>query len=224
MPGKDSASHQLCNADWTPVQVSTFDYIRGFAENHITDYRHSSLSLIGYTHYHAVLPDNNSRLTASASKSSGKRVVHTKTNAWDIPYCRGCVGHVKAAQFAKNLGVTITFISIAVGAVKGYHSTAAEGWQAFWVGFVSALVVSSILTARAKMMCTRACTCVTPAAATSSDSLTGRCLRRPLPNYRATEAPASMHPKHSPAWLLVTGGSCGLAGPSFPRQECPSTR
>jgi len=50
-----SYTYQLCNADWTPVQVSTFDYIRGFAENHITDYRHSSLSLIGYTHYHAGL-------------------------------------------------------------------------------------------------------------------------------------------------------------------------
>ena len=62
-----SYTYQLCNADWTPVQVSTFDYIRGFAENHITDYRHSSLSLIGYTHYHAVLPDNNSRLTASGN-------------------------------------------------------------------------------------------------------------------------------------------------------------
>src|ERR1700730_7651326 len=28
---------QLCNADWTPVQISSFDYIRGFAQSQITD-------------------------------------------------------------------------------------------------------------------------------------------------------------------------------------------
>lgn len=56
-------TYQLCNADWTPVQVSTFDYIRGFAQNQITDYHYSSVALIRYTHYHAVLPENNSRIT-----------------------------------------------------------------------------------------------------------------------------------------------------------------
>jgi len=55
-------TYQLCNADWTPVQVSTFDYIRGFAQNQITDYHYSSVALIRYTHYHALLPENNSRI------------------------------------------------------------------------------------------------------------------------------------------------------------------
>ncbi len=39
-------TYQLCNADWTPVQVSTFDYISGFAQNQITNYRYSSVALI----------------------------------------------------------------------------------------------------------------------------------------------------------------------------------
>ena len=60
-------TYQLCNADWTPVQISTFDYISGFAQSQITDYHYSSLALIRYTHYHALLPDNNSRLTASGN-------------------------------------------------------------------------------------------------------------------------------------------------------------
>jgi hypothetical protein len=60
-------TYQLCNADWTPVQVSTFDYIRGFAQNQITDYHYSSLALIRYTHYHVLLPENNSRLTLSGN-------------------------------------------------------------------------------------------------------------------------------------------------------------
>src|SRR6202790_316219 len=60
-------TYQLCNADWTPVQVSSFDYIRGFAQNQITDYRFSSVALIRYTHYHVRLPENNSRLTLSGN-------------------------------------------------------------------------------------------------------------------------------------------------------------
>jgi hypothetical protein len=60
-------TYQLCNADWTPVQISTFDYIRGFAQNQITDYHYSSIALIRYTHYHVVLPENNSRLTLSGN-------------------------------------------------------------------------------------------------------------------------------------------------------------
>jgi hypothetical protein len=60
-------TYQLCNADWTPVQVSTFDYIRGFSQNQITDYHYSSIALIRYTHYHLFLPENNSRLIMSGN-------------------------------------------------------------------------------------------------------------------------------------------------------------
>jgi hypothetical protein len=60
-------TYQLCNADWTPVQISTFDYIRGFAQNQITDYHYSSVSLIRYTHYHLLLPENNSRITLTGN-------------------------------------------------------------------------------------------------------------------------------------------------------------
>ena len=60
-------TYQLCNADWTPVQISTFDYIRGFAQNQITEYRYSSVALIRYTHYHISLPENNSRITLSGN-------------------------------------------------------------------------------------------------------------------------------------------------------------
>jgi hypothetical protein len=60
-------TYQLCNADWTPVQVSTFDYIRGFAQNQITNYRYSSVALIRYTHYEISLPENNSLPTLSGN-------------------------------------------------------------------------------------------------------------------------------------------------------------
>jgi Domain of unknown function (DUF5103) len=60
-------TYQLCNADWTPVQVSTLDYISGFAQNQITNYRYSSVALIHYTHYQILLPENNSKPTLSGN-------------------------------------------------------------------------------------------------------------------------------------------------------------
>jgi hypothetical protein len=53
-------SYQLCNADWTPANVQTFDYIRGFQSNRITTYRNSSIAQTRYTHYQTVLPERNS--------------------------------------------------------------------------------------------------------------------------------------------------------------------
>lgn len=53
-------SFQLCNADWTPANVQTYDYIRGFQSNRIGTYRSSSIVQTRYTHYQAVLPERNS--------------------------------------------------------------------------------------------------------------------------------------------------------------------
>lgn len=52
-------SFQLCNADWLPVDLSTFDYLKGFQQNRITQYRPSSLSLSKYVHYQVLLPERN---------------------------------------------------------------------------------------------------------------------------------------------------------------------
>lgn len=50
---------QLCNADWSPVNLSTFDYLRGFSQVRLSQYRLSSVSQTKYVHYQAVLPDRN---------------------------------------------------------------------------------------------------------------------------------------------------------------------
>lgn len=60
-------TYQLCNYDWQPVNIGTFDYIKGFSQNRISDYRFSSLALTRYTHYSVVLPQNNSYLTKSGN-------------------------------------------------------------------------------------------------------------------------------------------------------------
>lgn len=50
---------QLCNADWTPVNLSTFDYLKGFSQIRINQYRQSSISQTKYVHYQSTLPDKN---------------------------------------------------------------------------------------------------------------------------------------------------------------------
>lgn len=50
---------ELCNADWTPGILSSFDYIKGFSSNRINTYRVSSIAFTRYTHYQAILPDQN---------------------------------------------------------------------------------------------------------------------------------------------------------------------
>ncbi len=54
-----SYTYQLCNADWTPVNLSQFDYIKGFSQVRLTTYRVSSVAFTRYVHYQATLPDRN---------------------------------------------------------------------------------------------------------------------------------------------------------------------
>lgn len=60
-------SFELCNADWSPADLSSFDYIRGYQNQQLTEYRNSSIALTGYVHYQAVLPDRNCMPTQSGN-------------------------------------------------------------------------------------------------------------------------------------------------------------
>lgn len=78
-------SYQLCNADWTPSSLFSFDYIKGFQSNRITTYRNSSIAYARYTHYQAVLPDRNCVPTRSGNyllrvslNDDTNRIVFTK--------------------------------------------------------------------------------------------------------------------------------------------------
>lgn len=54
-----SYTYQLCNADWSPANLSQMDFIRGFSQNRITQYRFSSISFTRYVHYQINLPAAN---------------------------------------------------------------------------------------------------------------------------------------------------------------------
>lgn len=52
-------TYVLCDYNWKPSNLSSFDYIKGFTQNRITSYRYSSVALTRYTHYEAILPERD---------------------------------------------------------------------------------------------------------------------------------------------------------------------
>jgi hypothetical protein len=58
---------QLCNNDWQPVNLSQFDYIKGFTQMRINNYRFSSIAFTRYTHYQATIPEKNCIPTRSGN-------------------------------------------------------------------------------------------------------------------------------------------------------------
>jgi Domain of unknown function (DUF5103) len=60
-------SFVLCNEDWTPADVSEFDYVKGFSQARIENYTISSIALTRYTHYQATLPDPSAIPTHSGN-------------------------------------------------------------------------------------------------------------------------------------------------------------
>ena len=58
---------QPCDYNWDPVDISTFNYIKGFTQQRITNYRYSSIALTHYTHYQALLPDRTTTITMSGN-------------------------------------------------------------------------------------------------------------------------------------------------------------
>jgi len=103
-------------------------------------------------------------LSVSASRSTGKRVKHTTSKAWDFPYCATCVEHVQAAKWA-TIGAISTFVcgvflALASGANSPLPSTAI-----FWSGVAGSIAIYVVLLARAKNMCHAQCSGVRTAVA-----------------------------------------------------------
>ncbi len=60
-------TYQLCDYNWKPVDLSPFDYMKGFTQNRITTYRYSSIAYTKYTHYQIILPEQNALPTRSGN-------------------------------------------------------------------------------------------------------------------------------------------------------------
>jgi len=57
----------LCDYNWEPSDLAAAEYIDGFPENTINDYRYSFNTLQKYTHYNAVFPNSTTRITKSGN-------------------------------------------------------------------------------------------------------------------------------------------------------------
>lgn len=60
-------TYQLCNADWSATNLHPFDFIKGFQNVRITNYRNSSIAFTRYTNYQARIPDRNCIPTRSGN-------------------------------------------------------------------------------------------------------------------------------------------------------------
>lgn len=60
-------TYELCDYNWKPLNLNPFDYLKGFTQNRITTYRYSSIAFTKYTHYQAILPEQNSVPTKSGN-------------------------------------------------------------------------------------------------------------------------------------------------------------
>jgi hypothetical protein len=102
----------------------------------------------------------DTELTVSASKSTGKRVIHTSTNAWDIPYCDHCVKHVKAVEAAVTLAWVLGVLSLTAAGALWYFATPFLGIPVGVAGLVGTVLLHNKLMADARAMCGPDCVCV----------------------------------------------------------------
>jgi hypothetical protein len=79
-------------------------------------------------------------LTVSANRSWGSKVVRTETKSWDVPYCTGCIEHVRADEAAGSFARWSTVLSVLLGLLVGY------GLDPYWGAVVGILgVIGTVL-------------------------------------------------------------------------------
>ena len=49
----------LCDANWQPAELSSFDYLKGFQQQRLANYNVSSIARCNYIHYQAFLPEKD---------------------------------------------------------------------------------------------------------------------------------------------------------------------
>jgi hypothetical protein len=62
----------------------------------------------------------DANLTISATRSWGKRVVHSEARAWEVPYCTSCLEHVQRYRDAGMFARVATAVSLGAAALLGY--------------------------------------------------------------------------------------------------------
>jgi hypothetical protein len=80
-----------CNADWTPSDIQSGEYLNGLNTSNITEYEHSVNTHYLYTHYRFNLPNND-----ISFKLSGNYMVRIyEDNQFDKPLAQACFSVVE---------------------------------------------------------------------------------------------------------------------------------
>jgi hypothetical protein len=98
---------ELRNADWSAVQMSYYDYVKGFTQQRINTYRNSTSPLSRFTHYQANLPDRN-----LMPIKSGNYVLKVFIN-----------GDTSQLAFTKRLMVVDNKFSVAAQVLQPFNAT-----------------------------------------------------------------------------------------------------
>jgi hypothetical protein len=98
---------ELRNADWSSVQMSYYDYVKGFTQQRINTYRNSTSPLSRFTHYQANLPDRN-----LMPIKSGNYVLKVFLN-----------GDTSQLAFTKRLLVVDNKFSVAAQVLQPFNAT-----------------------------------------------------------------------------------------------------
>ena len=106
-----------------------------------------------------------SALSVSSSKSNGQRVVHTKTNAWDFPYCDACVGHVRETETAKRVAWTLLAVSVIVSGILWVSVSPYLGIPAGILAVGGTIFLYKKQMAAARGLCCVGCACIEKAVA-----------------------------------------------------------
>lgn len=104
-------------------------------------------------------------LAVSATRSWGKRVRHSETKAWDIPYCATCVQHVGAAASARTLAVILGCASVLAGGVVAAYVEPSTGVVMGIAAMVGTVFLFKRLMSQARSLCHANCACVGKAVA-----------------------------------------------------------
>ena len=80
-----------CNANWEPSDLMPNEYIDGFLDNNINDYRYSFNTLQKFTHYNVTFPNSSLRITKSGNY---------------VPY-RGTGSHTSKSNDQETGGITL---------------------------------------------------------------------------------------------------------------------
>ena len=100
-------------------------------------------------------------LTAVATRTTGKRVVHTTAKSWDFPYCAQCLAHVQAADQAKTTALCLVIASLlAAACLYFFTGIAVLACIAAVGGIGGSIAAYNNMMLKAKAQCATTCACV----------------------------------------------------------------